>query len=106
MSVWRLYFNLSSSDITWNWLPIIPSILLVSDDSEEGDGDDEEDKEDEHLRCLHFFLQDLCLLGEGEDFYVDEDEEVLSYAYSLSACFCINFLLFLCLVALLPLFRF
>lgn len=44
-------------------------------------------------------------LGDGEDFFVDEDEEVLSDAYTLSACLCINLLLFLCLVAL-PLFHF
>ena len=49
MSVGRLYLNLSSSDITWNWLPSMPSILLVSENSEKEDGDDEEDEEDERL---------------------------------------------------------
>ena len=44
-------------------------------------------------------------LGDVEDFFVDEDEEVLSDAYTLSACLCINFLLFLRLVTL-PLFHF
>ena len=41
MSVGRLYLNLSFSDITWNWLPSVPSILPASEDSEEKDGDDE-----------------------------------------------------------------
>ena len=44
-------------------------------------------------------------LGDVEDFFVDEDEEVLSDAYTLSACLCINFLLFLRLVTL-PFFDF
>ena len=70
----KLYLNLSSSDITWNRLPNNPSLLLVSEDSEKEDSDDEEYK---RLQCLRFFLQDLCLLGEGEDFSVDEDEEKL-----------------------------
>ena len=61
MSVGRLYLNLSSADITWKRLPSVPSVLLVSEDFKEEDGDDEQD---ESLRCLRFFLQDLCLLGE------------------------------------------
>ena len=77
MSVGRLHLNLSSSDITWNQLPNNPSLLFVSEDSEEEDGDDEQDEEDERLRCLRFFLRDLHISGEGEDFSVDEDEEVL-----------------------------
>ena len=77
MSVRRLYLNLSSSDITWNRLPNDSSLLLVSKDSKEEDGDDEQDEEDERLRCLRFFLRDLCLLGEGEHFSVEVDEEVL-----------------------------
>ena len=77
MSVGRLYLNLAFSDVTWNRLPNDPSLLLVSEDSEEEDGNDEQDEEDERLRCLCFFLQDLRLLGEGEDFCVDEDEEIL-----------------------------
>ena len=87
--------NLSSSDITWNRLPSDPSLLLVSGDSEQEDDDNKEDKENERLRCLHCFLQDLCLLGEGEDVSVDEDEEYFySDVYSLSACFCLIFSLF------------
>ena len=77
MSVGRLHLNLSSSDITWNQLPNNPSLLFVSEDSEEEDGDDEQDEEGERLQCLRFFLRDLCLLVEGEYFSVDEDEEVL-----------------------------
>ena len=77
MSVERLYMNLSSVDITWNRLPNDPSLLLVSEDSEEEDGHDEQDEEGERLRCLRFFLRDLCLLGEGEDFSIDEDEDAL-----------------------------
>ena len=73
----RLYLNLSSSDITWNRLPNDSSLLLVSKDSKEEDGDDEQDEEDERLRCLRFFLRDLYLLGEGEHFSVEVDEEVL-----------------------------
>ena len=73
----RLDLNLSSLDTTWNRLPNDPSVLLVSEDSEEEDGYDEQDEEGERLRCVRFFLRDLCLLGEGEDFSVDEDEEVL-----------------------------
>ena len=73
MSVGRLYLNLPSSDITWNRLPNNPSLLLVSEDSEEEDGDDDQYEGD---KCLHFFLWDLCLLWEGEDFSVDKDEEV------------------------------
>ena len=69
--------NLSSVDITWNRLPNDPSLLLVSEDSEEEDGDDEQDEEGERLRCLRFFLRGLCLLGEGEDFSIDVDEEVI-----------------------------
>lgn len=49
MSVVRLYLNPSSSDITWKCVPSIPSILLVSDNSEEEDGDDEKDEDDKHL---------------------------------------------------------
>lgn len=44
MSVGRLYLNLSSADITWNQLPSVPSVLLVSEDFNEEDGDDEEDE--------------------------------------------------------------
>ena len=76
MSVGRLHLNLSSSYITWNRLPNNPSLLLVSEDSKEEDSEDEQDKKYECLRCLRFFLGDLCLLG-GEDFSIDEDEEVL-----------------------------
>ena len=54
-----------------------PVSTFVSEDSEEEDGDDEQDEEDERLRCLRFFLRDLHISGEGEDFSVDEDEEVL-----------------------------
>ena len=89
MSVGRLYLNLSSADITWKRLPSVPSVLLVSEDFKEEDGDDEQDEEDESLRCLRFFLQDLCLLGE-EGFSV------------FLRCLLID-CLFLCLVALLPL---
>ena len=77
MSVRRLYLNLSSSVTTWNRLPNDSSLLLVCKDSKEEDGNDEQDEEDERLRCLRFFLRDLCLLGEGEHFSVEEDEEVL-----------------------------
>ena len=70
----RLYLNLSFLNITWNRLPNDPSLLLVSEDSEEEDGDDEQNEEDERLQCLCLFLRDLCLLGEGEDFSVNEDE--------------------------------
>ena len=45
----RLYLNLSFSDITWNWLPNDPQLLLVSEDSKEKDGNDEKDEEDEYL---------------------------------------------------------
>ena len=72
-----LYLNLSSSDINWNWVPNDPSLLFVYEDSEEEDGDDEQDEEDERLQCLRFFRRDLYISGEGEDFSVDEDEEVL-----------------------------
>ena len=75
MSVERLYPNLSSSDLPWNRLPSIIFIILVSEDSEEEDGYDKEDEEDERLQC--FFLRDLCLLGEREDFSINEDKEVL-----------------------------
>ena len=73
----RLYPNLSFSDITWNRLPNDPSLLLISQDSEEEDGDDERDEVDKRFQCLCFFLWDLGLLGEGEDFSLDEYEEVL-----------------------------
>ena len=53
MSVGRLYLNLPSSDITWNRLPNNPSLLLISEDSEEEDGDDDQYEGD---KCLHFFL--------------------------------------------------
>ena len=56
MSVGRLYLNLSFSDITWNRLPNDPSLLLISQDSEEEDGDDERDEVDKRLQCLCFFL--------------------------------------------------
>ena len=86
--------DLSSSDVTWNRPPNDPSPLLVSEDSEEEDGHDKQDEEDERLQCLRFFLRALYLLGEGEDFSVNEDEEVLLWQrYSLSACFCLIFLL-------------
>ena len=106
-SVGRLYLNLPSSDITWNQLPRIFPIFLVSEDSKEEDDKDEEDEEDERLQCLRFFLQNLCLLGEGEDFSVDEDEEVLLQRRLLFEClFLYDFLAVLYLVALIPLFRF
>ena len=41
MSVGGLHLDLSSSDINLNRLPSVPSILLVSEDSKEEDGDNE-----------------------------------------------------------------
>lgn len=66
----------TSLDITWNRLPSVSSILLVPKDSEEEDDGDEEGKGDEHLQCLRF-PRESCFLGEGEDFSVDKDKEVL-----------------------------
>ena len=60
--------NLSSSDIIWNRLLSVFSILLVSEDSEKEDGDNEENEEDKGLPCFHFFFRDLCFLGIGDDF--------------------------------------
>ena len=86
--------DLSSSDVTWNRPPNDPSPLLVSEDSEEEDGDDKQDEEDERLQCLRFFLRALYLLGEGEDFSVNEMKKYFyGNGYSLSACFCLIFLL-------------
>ena len=102
MSVGRLYRNLSSSDLPWNWLLSLLSIFLVSEDSEEKDGDEEED---ESLRCLGFFLWDSCLFGEGEDFSIDEDKEVL-LRLLFQCLFLYEFFCFLCLIVFLPLFRF
>ena len=80
------------------------SFRSVSQNSEEEDGDDEKDK-DECFRCLHFFLRDLCFLGERENCSVDEDEEVLLQRRLLFECLLLYELLaFFCLVALLPLF--
>ena len=59
MLVRRLYLNFSN--ITWNLLFFVSSILLVFEDSEEVDGRDEEEEEEEEdnrLQCLRFFLQD------------------------------------------------
>ena len=107
MSVGRLDLDLSSSDVTWNRPPNDPSLFHVSEDSKEEDGDDEQDEEDERLQYLCFFLRALYLLGEGEDFSVNEDEEVLLWQRLFFEClFLFDLFAFLCLVALLPFSRF